>query len=71
MKLWAPPDSAFSLDSNWLLKTFKQGYRPQVMILKAENVLEPEIIRELNKINSKVVNTYGKEGEMWTDVCFK
>lgn len=71
IKLWTPPNSNFAHDTDWLLKTFRQGYRPQILLIKAKDILQPNILQELNKINTKISESLGRNGESWEDVCFK
>lgn len=47
MKLWVPPDSQFARDSEWLIKTLELGFRQEIIILTAPNVLVPEVINQV------------------------
>lgn len=71
VKLWSPTNSRFALDTDWLLKTFKQGYRPQMMIIKADDVLQPKVLQYMNAIHKKIIAIYTDQGDTWEDICFK
>ncbi|GLV43096.1 Patched-related [Carabus blaptoides fortunei] len=71
IKLWVPEDSSYIHDTEWLINTFKIAQRPQVILMKADNVLIPEVLQELNNINEKIINSRTQEGIRWDDVCFK
>lgn len=74
LKLWIPADSDFIKETDYLVNTFKTGYRPQYVIATAPNVLEPAVLAELAKINRDVDNAKGLLNDKeysWSDVCFK
>lgn len=41
-------DSNFLHDTNWLMKSFEEGYREQTVLLVADNVLEPHVLQKVN-----------------------
>lgn len=55
LKLWVPPESHFYSDSLWLMKTFKVAIRPQVMLITAENVLTPQVLKQVGIIKNTQV----------------
>lgn len=70
LKLWVPPDSDFIRDTEWLMSTFKEGQKIETLLLKANDVLEPEILYRLNEITKRVFDAQFNK-IAWTDVCFK
>ncbi|XP_044763216.1 protein patched homolog 1-like [Coccinella septempunctata] len=71
MKLWVPPDSQFAKDSEWLMKTLELGFRQELIILTAPNVLVPEVINELLEIHERVGKIKTPGNITWDDICFK
>lgn len=71
IKLWVPEDSSYVHDTEWLINTFKIVHRPQIILMKADNVLSPEVLQELNIINEQIISSRTKEGIRWEDICFK
>lgn len=47
-KLWLPTQSSFFEESNWLMKTFQNAYRPEEIIITAPDVLTPEVFNEVS-----------------------
>lgn len=43
LKLWIPPDSKFLRDTEWLMKSFQEGTRPQSVLITADDVLQPSV----------------------------
>lgn len=48
LKLWIPPDSDFKRDTDWIMDTFKEGFRSQYLLITAPNVLEPHVLLEVS-----------------------
>nr|XP_022901687.1 protein patched homolog 1-like [Onthophagus taurus] len=71
MKLWVPPDSQFVQHSEWLMSTFQRGYRIEAMIIEADDVLTPEVFRELLLIEKDVRSIRTKNNITFEDVCFQ
>ncbi len=46
-KLWVPDDSRAYLDKAWTDKTFTEKLRQNLIIIVADNVLEPEVIQQV------------------------
>ena len=69
LKLWVPPDSDFLVDTEWIMSSFKEGQRTEVMIFGADNVLEPQALVQLNEIIKNV--TFDDGYNLWPQVCFK
>lgn len=47
LNLWVPPDSNFHSDTLWLMENFKTAIRPQTVLVTAENVLTPKVLRQV------------------------
>ncbi|KAF2904389.1 hypothetical protein ILUMI_01779 [Ignelater luminosus] len=71
LKLWVPPDSEFVKDSNWLMSKFQNGFRIQAILIEAPDVLTPEVLNEVHKIDQQVKAFITPNGITWNDVCFK
>ncbi|KAL3271630.1 hypothetical protein HHI36_022104 [Cryptolaemus montrouzieri] len=71
MKLWVPPESQFAKDTEWLMKTLELGFRREVMIMTAPNVLVPEVILQVLHIHEEVQRVRSPNNITWSDVCFK
>jgi hypothetical protein len=48
MKLWIPPDSNFLRDTDWIHAEFPNDLRNHFVIYSADNLLEPETLREVS-----------------------
>ncbi|KAG6455397.1 NPC intracellular cholesterol transporter 1 [Manduca sexta] len=74
LNLWVPPDSDYYYDTNWYINTFGTGFRFQKVIVTADNVLEPDVLRTVynitNAINSITV-THASETYSLSDLCYK
>ena len=56
--LWINSDSSYNIHEEWLQQHFKKNERPQVLIVKSENVLTPEII---NKVYLYITCAYAEK----------
>lgn len=74
INLWIPPESDFYYDTNWYIDTFGTGIRMQRVIVSADDVLQPEVLRTLhdviNEVNALQI-TYQNELLSFKDLCFK
>lgn len=41
-------DSKFLRDTDWVMKTFQEGYREQQVLLTAADVLEPYVLQKVS-----------------------
>jgi len=66
--LWINSDSSYNIHEEWLQQHFKKNERPQVLIVKSENVLTPEIINKMYDVYQEImsINSYGKT---FDDIC--
>lgn len=48
MELWIPQGSDFKRDTDWIIDTFKEGYRMQYVLVTAEDVLVPQVIQKVS-----------------------
>ena len=46
--LWINSDSSYNIHEQWLQQHFKKNERPQVLIVKSENILTPENIQKVS-----------------------
>lgn len=74
LKLWVPPDSDFYYDTNWYIDTFGTSFRLQRIIITADDVLKPDVLKSIqtvtHEINSIQVD-YNGENTTLKDLCFK
>lgn len=71
MKLWVPTNSQFVHDADWLMRTFQRGFRPEVAIIQADDILTPEVLQKVALLEKKVLNSRTSSGISWNDICFK
>ncbi|GAB0092699.1 NPC intracellular cholesterol transporter 1 homolog 1b-like [Sergentomyia squamirostris] len=75
MKLWIPKNSKFLKDTKWLVTSFEEGFRAELVLLTAPNVLDREVLLKLADISDDVskINPKLKNGTnlSWNDMCFK
>lgn len=46
--LWINSDSSYNIHEKWLQQHFKKNERPQILIVKSENILTPENIQKVS-----------------------
>nr|CAD7259163.1 unnamed protein product [Timema shepardi] len=46
LKLWIPPNSDFSHDTEWLITQFGEGIRTQAVLVTAPDVLTPHVLQQ-------------------------
>lgn len=67
--------SQFLDDTEWIMKTFEEGTRIQSVLITADNVLTPEVLKKMANITNEVHNfaVYNEAKELidWKTVCFK
>lgn len=74
MKLWVPPDSDFFYDTNWYINNFGTNFRLQKLLITADNVLDPEVIKLVYNISNQVrllEAQYENQTFSLDDLCFK
>lgn len=74
MKLWVPPESDFYLDTNWYIDTFSTAFRLQRIIVTADDVLQPDVLKTLHNITNEIKSIhidYNGTKIMLNDLCFK
>lgn len=47
MKLWVPPYTTFVEDGNWLMNRLQNGFRTEVALVLADDVLTPKVLLEV------------------------
>uniref|UniRef100_A0A1B0D602 SSD domain-containing protein n=1 Tax=Phlebotomus papatasi TaxID=29031 RepID=A0A1B0D602_PHLPP len=69
------PESRFLKDTEWLIHSFEEGFRTELALVTAPNVLEPEVLLKLADIYDAVakINPVLPNGTHlgWQDICFK
>jgi len=70
-KLWIPQDSDYLRNHEWLWENFPPDIRFNSVILTADNVLTPDILKKILEIHKKVSNTTSDIGKKWSDICYK
>jgi len=68
-KLWIPQDSDYLRNHEWLWENFPDDIRFNSLILTADNVLTPHVLKKLLKIHRKVENTTSHTGRTWSEYC--
>ena len=56
LKLWQPDDSEFVKNTDWIRKTFPSKTRFSSILILADNVLEPEIIKQTYSLLKDIQN---------------
>jgi len=69
-KLWIPQDSDYLRNHEWLWAHFPDDIRFNSVIITADNVLTPEVLKKLLYVHRKVENTTSSDGRKWTDYCY-
>lgn len=68
-------ESRFLKDTEWLIHSFEEGFRTELALVTAPNVLEPEVLLKLADIYDAVtkINPVLPNGTRlgWQDICFK
>lgn len=74
MKLWVPPESDFSIDTDWFIERFQTGFRLQKLLVTGDNILTKEVLTILEDITTKVNNLniqYKNQSYFLENLCFK
>nr|XP_033341116.1 patched domain-containing protein 3-like isoform X1 [Megalopta genalis] len=66
--LFVPDDSIIREDANWVRTHFRDEFRYETIIVTAPNVLEPEVLRLIGKIE-RSVKGLKVNNHTWEDVC--
>lgn len=74
-KIWTPENSKLFRDMQWLTKNYENGYREQTVLIKAKNVLDPQVLAKIAIIDNAVkefrVEQENEKSIGWKDVCFR
>jgi len=68
--LWIPADSDYNIRQEWIDENFKSQVRYENILFQSENVLSPDSIKEMYKINKRISNME-VEGRRFEDICAK
>ncbi|KOC68201.1 Patched domain-containing protein 3, partial [Habropoda laboriosa] len=68
VELFVPQDSVIRTDADWVKTHFRDDFRYESIIVTAPNVLEPEVLRSISKIEQAVKSVVVKNST-WEDVC--
>lgn len=74
LKLWVPPESDYYFDTNWYIDKFGTGFRFQNVLIVADNVLEPEVLKKIYDLTSEINAihiTHAKETFSISNLCYK
>lgn len=75
LKIWTPEKTKFYRDTQWLTKNFENGYREQTILLTADNVLHPNVLKKIGIIRKSIINIGVKDQlgsrVQWKNICFK
>lgn len=65
LKLWVPSNSEFLVNTKFIMKEFSEGIRTQNVLIVADDVLQPEVMRKLDIISKEIQNikVSGETGE--------
>jgi len=66
--LWINSDSSYNIHEQWLQTHFKKNERPQILIVKSDNVLTPENINKMFNIFTKI-QSINSNGKTFNDLC--
>lgn len=66
--LWINSDSSYNIHEKWLQQHFKKNERPQILIVKSENILTPENIQKMYEIYTKI-QSINSNGKIFNDLC--
>ena len=73
LKLWSPQDSEFTKNTVWLQTTFPSNSRFSSIIIVADNVLEPEIVRQTFALLKEIKNIKNSTSgtSLWEQKCMR
>ena len=72
LKLWQPSDSDFVKDTSWLRETFPSKSRFSSILILADNVLEPKIVKQMHALMEDIRNIKNASGHsMWEQKCMR
>lgn len=70
-KLWIPQDSDFVRNTEWLWDNFPQDSRFHSVIVTADNVLSPQVMKHILKIHRNLAKARSTDGFGWQDKCYE
>ncbi|CAL7946435.1 unnamed protein product [Xylocopa violacea] len=68
IELFMPENSVVRNDAVWVKTHFRDDFRYESIIVTAPNVLEPEVLRSISKLEQQVKSVVVKNNT-WEDVC--
>ena len=72
LKLWQPKDSDFVKNTEWIRDTFPSKTRFSSILILADNVLEPVVVKETFSILKDIQNIKnGSDVSIWENKCTK
>jgi Niemann-Pick C1 protein len=75
LKLWVPDNSQFLINTKFIMEKFGEGIRTQNVLIVADDVLRPEIMKKLDIISKEISNikAVGENNEEVTldNSCFQ
>ncbi|TRY79298.1 hypothetical protein TCAL_08847, partial [Tigriopus californicus] len=70
--LWTPYGSPFLEDKKWIEENFPKDMRYESVIIEGDNVLTPEHVQYLAKLNENVINATTEDKlHNYTDLCIR
>lgn len=70
--LWTPYGSPFLKDKKWIEENFPKDMRYESVIIEGDNVLTPDHIQYLAKLNENVINATTQDNlHAYTDLCIR
>ncbi|XP_035696825.1 patched domain-containing protein 3-like [Branchiostoma floridae] len=69
-KLWTPYGSRVIEHQNWINENFPAQFRFQNLLIEADNVLQPSVLRAMLALDSAVKNV-STDAANWTSICYR
>ena len=70
VNLWVEPTSRFRQENSWVQENFPRELRIHQVMFKADNVLEPAVLREMARVRRAIMDL-AVGGISWKDVCLR
>ena len=70
VNLWVEPASRFRQENSWVQENFARELRIHQVMFKADNVLEPAVLREMARVRRAIMDL-AVGGISWKDVCLR
>ncbi|KAK3931008.1 Patched domain-containing protein 3 [Frankliniella fusca] len=71
LDLYMPQDSPVRAAADFVDANFREDIRYEIVIVEADNVLEPDVLRTIAEVEHDIKTTVAGDGQGWEDICVR